>query len=58
MLGLMHNVSVPDFLPVSTHYTYHGQTPESYFAEVFDSDDARKFAREQAAPIGEPKAGV
>lgn len=58
MLGLMHNVSNPDFLPVSTHYAYHGLTPEAYFAEIFDSEDARKIAHEQAAPTGEPKGGV
>jgi ectoine hydroxylase-related dioxygenase (phytanoyl-CoA dioxygenase family) len=58
MLGLMHNASNPDFLPVSTHYAYYGQTPEAYFAEIFDNEDARKIALEQAAPVGEPKGGV
>jgi ectoine hydroxylase-related dioxygenase (phytanoyl-CoA dioxygenase family) len=58
MLGLVHDVTNPDFLPVSTLYNYHKQTPEGYFAEVFNSEDARKVAHEQAAPTGEPKGGV
>jgi ectoine hydroxylase-related dioxygenase (phytanoyl-CoA dioxygenase family) len=58
ILGLCHDASRDECVPVSTHYKYHGQTPEAWFYEVYGDEKAKEIMFEQAAEVGEPIGGV
>lgn len=36
LISTYHDISAPDFLPVSVGYNYLGMTPEEYYAEIFN----------------------
>ena len=58
MIGLCHDASREECEPVSTHYLYHGKTPEQWFYEEYGDESAKKIMFDQLAPSGEPVGGV
>lgn len=58
ILGLAHDATNPACNPVSTHYLYHGQTPEAWFYEVFKDEKAKDIMYDQLAGEGEPIGGI
>lgn len=57
LIGLYHDVDNLNFEPVSTIYKYNKETPEAYFAETFQSAEAKKLSKQFAAKE-EPEGGV
>lgn len=58
MIGLCHDASREECIPVSTEYKYHGQTPEAWFYEVYRDEKAKGLIHLHAALEGEPAGGV
>lgn len=58
ILGLCHDASRDECVPVSTEYRYHGETPEQWFYEVYKDEKAKTIMYDQLALTGEPKGGV
>lgn len=58
ILGLCHDASRDECVPVSTKYLYHGKTPEAWFYDLYGEKKAKEIMYEQAAPIGEPPGGI
>lgn len=48
LIGLHHDISTPDFHPISVSYGYEKQTPESYFYELFGDEKSIPLLNEQA----------
>lgn len=51
LIGLHHDVSNPNFYPLSVSYGYIKQTPEAYFYEVYGDQKAIPLLDEQALNI-------
>lgn len=49
LIGMCHDIREDAFSPLYTEYKYSGETPESYFYEVFGDPNARLLAKEQLA---------
>lgn len=56
LLGLCHDAMGEHCIPVSTEYRYHGQTPESWFYELYGDKEAQRladlFSIKQVEPVG------
>ncbi len=49
LIGLHHDVTDPNFQPLSVRYGYIGKTPEQYFYETYKDDQAVPLLNEQIA---------
>lgn len=58
ILGLCHDASKNECVPVSTQYRYYDQTPEAWFYDVYKDEKAKSIMNDQLAPEGEPRGGV
>lgn len=58
ILGLCHNAAREECVPVSTHYLYHGETPEQWFYNVYKDENVKPLMYEQLAEVGEPVGGI
>lgn len=58
ILGICHDASRQACVPVSTHYKYHGRTPEQWYYELYKDDKVKPIIDEQLAEEGEPIGGI
>jgi ectoine hydroxylase-related dioxygenase (phytanoyl-CoA dioxygenase family) len=58
MIGLCHDASRKECIPVSTEYKYHGQTPEAWFYEVYHDESVKELVDLHVAVEDEPAGGV
>ena len=58
ILGLCHDASRDECIPVSTHYQYYEKTPERWFYEVYHDENAVSILDEQLAQAVEPVGGI
>lgn len=58
IIGVCHDATQDECIPVSTNYLYYEQTPESWFYEIYNDEKAKEIMFEQAATFIDPKGGV
>ncbi len=58
ILGLCHDASRDECIPVSTHYKFYEKTPERWFHEVYNDQESLKIIDDQLAVTEEPIGGI